>query len=280
MNCDLHTHSIYSDGTATPQQIIAEASEKGLTVALTDHNTVSGLPEFMNAAREMGVTAVPGVEMSTAYGDKELHLLGLFIAPEHYDRVERLAKEFHVQKEISNMEMVERLNNAGYNIDYFAVKKRNPNGNANRAHVAAELMAMGYVSTITEAFQTLLGEDQGFYVPPVRLKMVDAIAFLRKINALPVLAHPLQDLTEAELRALLPDAIEAGMIGMETYHSSYDDATIALAKQIAEEFGLQQSGGSDFHGTTKPNIALGSGKGNLRIPQQIYEDLRTFHAAL
>ena len=273
LRCDLHTHSIFSDGTYTPSEIIAEAKRLGLIVALTDHNTVAGLPEFVGAAQEHGVTAVPGVELSTEYNGKELHLLGLFVLPKHYAAIDRMVKEQHVLKEISNMELVERLNQAGYLIDYAKVKRRNPNGNANRAHMAAELLEQGYVTSVREAFDTILSDKSGFYVPPSRLQLTDVIKELRRIGVLPVLAHPLQELTEAELRELLPSAIEAGLVGMETMHSSYTPETICLAKKIAAEFHLLPSGGSDFHGSVKPDVALGTGKGWLDISANIYSDL-------
>ena len=276
LRCDLHTHSVFSDGTYTPGEIIAEAKRLGLIVALTDHNTAAGLPEFMDAAQKLGVTAVPGVEFSTEYNGKELHLLGLFVLPEHYAAVERMVKEQHVLKEISNMELVERLNQAGYLIDYMKVKRRNPNGNANRAHMAAELLDQGYVTSIREAFNTILSDNGGFYVPPSRLQLIDVIKELRRIGVLPILAHPLQELTEPELRDLLPNAIEAGLAGMETMHSSYTPETIALAENIAAEFNLLSSGGSDFHGSVKPGISLGTGRGWLCIPSKIYSNLATF----
>ena len=273
LRCDLHTHSVYSDGTYTPGEIVAEAKRLGLILALTDHNTAAGLPEFMEAAKKLGVTAVPGVEFSTEYAGKELHLLGLFVLPEHYAAVERMVKEQHVLKEISNMELVERLNQAGYSIDYAKVKGRNPNGNANRAHVAAELLEQGYVASIREAFDTILSDRGGFYVPPSRLQLIDVIKELRRIGVLPVLAHPLQELSEQELRELLPHAIEVGLAGMETMHSSYTPEMISLAEKIAAEFSLLSSGGSDFHGSVKPDIFLGTGKGWLCIPSEIYSNL-------
>jgi predicted metal-dependent phosphoesterase TrpH len=273
MYCDLHTHSHFSDGSHSPAWLISQAKELNLAIALTDHNTVSGLPEFLAEAHNQGVRAIPGIEFSTVCHGKELHLLGLFILPEHYAAVERMVKEQHVLKEICNMELVERLNQAGYLIDYAKVKGRNPTGNANRAHVAAELLERGYVSSVNEAFHTILGDSGGFYVPPARLELIDVLEELRHIGALPVLAHPLQELTEEELRELLPAAIEAGLAGMETMHSSYTPETIALAGKIAEEFHLLPSGGSDFHGFVKPDISLGTGKGWLSIPRQIYEDL-------
>ena len=273
LRCDLHTHSIFSDGTYTPRELIAEARQHGLIIALTDHNTAAGLPEFMDAAREFNVTAVPGAEFSAEYAGKELHLLGLFIQPEHYAAVERIVREQHVLKEISNMELVERLNQAGYMIHYANVKKRNPNGNANRAHMAAELLEQGYVASIREAFDTILSDNGGFYQPPSRLQLTDVIRELRRIGVLPILAHPLQELTEQELRELLPIAKEAGLLGMETMHSSYTPETIRLANTIAEEYHLLPSGGSDFHGTVKPEISLGTGKGWLHIPPEIYDNL-------
>ena len=274
MLCDLHTHSVFSDGTYTPRELIAEAKRLGLVIALTDHNTAAGLPEFMEAAQEMGVTAVPGVEFSTEYKGKELHLLGLFILPEHYAAVERMVKEQHVLKEISNMELVERLNQAGYLIEYAKVKRRNPNGNANRAHVAAELLEQGYVTSVREAFDTILRDDGGFYVPPSRLQLTDVIKDLRRMGAVPVLAHPLQELTEPELRSLLHEAVRCGLVGMETMHASYTPETICLAEKIASEFQLLTSGGSDFHGSVKPDISLGTGRGQLCIPASKYMALQ------
>ena len=280
LRCDLHTHSVYSDGSCTPEEIVLAAKKLGLIVALTDHDTAAGLPEFMDAAQRLGVTAVPGVEFSTEYGGKELHLLGLFVLPEHYVAVERMVKEQHVLKEISNIELVERLQQAGYRIDYAKVKSRNPNGNANRAHVAAELLEQGYVTSVREAFETILHEGGGFYVPPSRLQLLDVIQDLRRIGVLPLLAHPLQELTESELRQLLPKAMTAGLVGMETMHSSYTAEMVSLAEKLAAEFGLLSSGGSDFHGSVKPDVALGVGKGVLHIPASKYEALRSLQEKL
>ena len=271
--CDLDIHSLFSDGTNTPTEIISEAKRLGLAVALTDHNTVSGISEFMNAAKEQGVTAVAGTELSTDYDGTELHLLGLFIPEENLSKVEFFTKEANLLKEISNVELIERLNEAGYDIDYVTVKKRNAGDSINRAHVAAELLDRGYVSSINEAFAEILAEDKGFYVPPPRTHLFDAITFLKEIGAVPILAHPLQELKEETLRALLPKAKEKGLIGIEVYHSSYDADKIKTAIQIADDFGLARSGGSDYHGKTKPDVHLGVGKGQLDIPIEIYEDL-------
>lgn len=273
MNCDLHTHTNFSDGSCTPAELVRLAKEKNLIIALTDHNTSSGLPIFMKEAEAAGVTAVAGVELSTEYFGNEFHLLGLFVEPQHYEAVESLCVEYQLLKEFSNLELVEKLNALGYNIDYPSVKRRNVKGNANRAHVAEELVEKGYVGSVTEAFRTLLDENLGIYVPPRRLNLIEAIKFLKGIDALPVLAHPVKDISAEKLREILPELIDVGLVGIETMHSSFDNDTIAMMKEIAKEFGLTESGGSDFHGSAKPDVQLGTGKGNLCIEEHIYHTL-------
>lgn len=274
MNCDLHNHSVYSDGTLTPAQLITEAKKRDLVIALTDHNTTAGLPEFMAEAQRQGVTAVPGIELSTQYDGRELHLLGLFVQPEHYALLEGICRDFYKKKEVCDRLLVQRLRAAGYQVDYEEICRRYPNGNTNRAHIAADLVEKGYVASVKEAFATLLKSGNGFYEPPERLELMEGIHLLKRIGALPVLAHPLQELTEGALRALLPQAMEAGLVGVEVMHSTYSDEKIVLAVQIAEEFGLAKSGGSDFHGQTKPTVQMGIGEGNLCIPVEYFEKLR------
>ncbi len=280
MYCDLHTHSIFSDGTATPEEIIILAKKLGLTVALTDHNTTKGLARFLAEAERQNVAAVGGVELSTFYDGHELHLLGLFIDESRYEEIEDLLEEFHYRKEQSNINMVRLLNDAGYDINYEEIKSANPSGRINRAHVGAELVKKGYLSSVGEAFNTLLKEGSGFYFPPERLDTLFAARFLKNLGALPVLAHPFLALNEKELREFLPKAIENGLAGMETEYSEYDEETTALSRKIAEEFGILKSGGSDYHGKNKPHISLGTGKGNLHIPAEIYEALFKAHNTL
>ena len=166
MPCDLHIHSTHSDGTLTPAALIAEAKRLGLTVALTDHNTVSGLTDFLNEARKQGVTAIPGIEISSDLGGTELHVVGLFIAPEHYAAIEKLMVKYHKLKEESNIRLIENLRHAGYAIDYASVQKRAAHSTPNRALIALELVEQGYVSSVQEAFDKLLKEKHGYYIPP------------------------------------------------------------------------------------------------------------------
>ena len=273
MKCDLHSHSIHSDGSATPAELVAMAKEQGLIIALTDHNTVSGLPDFLEEAEKSGVIAVGGTELSCNHDEREFHLLGLFVAPEHYESVEALVSKFYILKQKSVVDLIDRLNSAGYRVDYASAYKRTINGNVNRAHIAAELLEGGYVSSVTEAFETVLSKEGGFYVQPERLELIDAIRFLRSIKALPILAHPLKEISADQLCEILPALKEAGLLGIETMHSSYSEEDIAISKEIADRYSLLQSGGSDYHGAAKPDVCLGTGKGNLDIQDTLYYDL-------
>jgi predicted metal-dependent phosphoesterase TrpH len=265
--CDLHTHSVFSDGTDTPRRLMELAAEAELSaVALCDHNTVAGLPDFLEAAGDFAVEAVPGVEISTEFAQKELHILALYVEPCHYEAVTQLLAEGDRRKEQSNIDLVAALNEAGYALNYDLIKANTPKGHINRAHIAAEMLRLGYVESVQAAFQTLLSPKHGLYHPPKRVDAYDAIRFIKSIGAVAVLAHPFLSMDEALLRAFLPRAVEAGLDGMEVFYSKYDEKTTALAQQIAEEYGILPSGGSDYHGGNKPDIAMGVGRGNLRIP--------------
>lgn len=273
--CDLHTHSVHSDGTCTPEELIREAEAVGLSaVALCDHNSVAGLPAFLTAARNRPVEAVPGIEFSTEYKGRELHILGLFIRPQYYERITALLEEFHKRKEQSNQALAEALNRAGYAVDYSRIRDKTPDGHVNRAHIAAELMALGYTVSIQDAFRRLLSPEQGFYQPPQRLDAYEAIRLIGSMGAVSVLAHPFLSMDEQTLLEFLPEARACGLHGMETAYSRYDGETTRRAMAIADQFGLLYSGGSDFHGTNKPDIRLGSGRGDLAVPMEWLEALR------
>ena len=278
MPIDLHLHSTHSDGTLIPAEILSRAKTLGLTaVSLTDHNTVSGLPDFLAEANRQNITAVAGTELSTAYEDQELHLLGLFIPPEAFPAVTSLTEDYLTRKEQSNRDLVTRLAADGYKVDYDSIKAATPDGNVNRALIAKALLAEGYVPSVKAAFEALLGESMGYFVPPRRPSFLDTIRFLRSIHALPVWAHPLQYTDETTVRKVLPAAVEAGLVGLEVMHSSYDEATAARAKALADEFGLLYSGGSDFHGAVKPDVHMGVGSQSgtePNIPDEYFEARR------
>ena len=273
--CDLHTHSTFSDGTFTPAELVAEAEKLRLSaVALTDHNAVTGLPDFLEAGKNSPVEPVPGVEFSTEYEGTELHILALWLEEAHFAEVTALLEDFRLRKERSNEDLVEALAKAGMVIDYEAVKAA-AGGYINRAHIAAELARMGYTESIQAAFRGILSPGAGFYTPPKRLDAYDAIRFIKALGAVAVLAHPLLNLDEKALLAFLPEAVAAGLDGMEVLYPRYTPEETALAEKLAAKFGLLPSGGSDFHGENKPDIALGTGRGSLRVPQRFLLGLKT-----
>ncbi len=269
MGCDLHTHSTFSDGTFTPTEIIRAAKDKNLAVALTDHNTLKGLCEFNESAKELGVEIANGIELSCDYQGKELHLVGLFIDEEHFDSLQALTDKYRILKEKSNIELIEKLKGAGYELNYRQIKEAYGE-NINRAHIGAELLRKGYVASVNEAFERLLNKDAGFYNAPPRLSIWEAIEFLKNIKAIPILAHPFLDLTDKELEEFLFKAKKQGLQGMETLHSSFSKEQTLKAKAITQKFNLIESGGSDFHGQTKPKVILGE----PYVSKKIYNNLK------
>lgn len=273
--CDLHTHSTYSDGTFSPEALIRCAESAGLqAVALCDHNTVAGLPDFLAAARESWVEAIPGIEFSTDYLGTELHMLGLFIQPQHYAAVTELVDSMLRKKEHSNIDLVNALRGADIHLDYPAIKAATNGGTVNRAVIAAEMVRLGYCGSVKEAFSLWLSPKRGFYQPPPRLDVFEVIRFIKSIGAVAVLAHPFLSLEEAGLRGFLAEAVPCGLDGMETLYPKFTPEETALAHRIAEEYGLLESGGSDFHGANKPDIQMGTGRGELQVPTALLEALR------
>ena len=273
--CDLHTHSVFSDGTYTPRSLVRAAKALGLgAVALTDHNTIDGLPEFMAAAEEAGINAVPGVEFSTNFEGLDVHILGLFIRPEDHGRISDLLAEGCRQKEQSNIDLVNALRADGYEVDYAAIRAGSSKGQINRAHIAAALTEKGYTPSIKAAFDPLLSAQYGYYREPKRPGSFEIIRFIKSLGAVAVLAHPLLTMEEPTLRRFLVPAVESGLDAKETLYYTYDAETPALAERFAAEFGLLRSGGSAFHGSIKPDTRLGTGRGTLHVPLALYEALR------
>ena len=273
MYCDLHVHSTFSDGTLTPQQLLQLACDAGLSaVALTDHNTVTGLPDFLENAKDFSVQAIPGIEFSVDYLDTELHLLALFVKSAYFDAITAMMEDFKRRKEQSNRDLVENLNQLGFVLDYEAIERRG-SGYVNRAHIAAEMTEKGYTPSIKEAFKEYLNPKKGYYTPPRWPDVFEMIRFIKSMGAVAVLAHPFLQMDEMQLREFLPQAVETGLDGMEALYPTYDDAQTACAWALCEEFDLLPSGGSDFHGDNKPHIKIGVGEGNLAIPEKFVKSL-------
>lgn len=279
--CDLHTHTVHSDGTYTPRELVEAAVKAGISaIALTDHNTVSGLDEFLAVSKEMNIEGVAGVEFSVEYGSKELHLIGMFIKPEKFDSVMDFIGDVTERKNDANRRLVKKLAILGYDIDYDAIISSTPDGYVNRAHIAAEMVRKGYVKTFGEAFDGYLSEKAGYYTPPKNPSITDTLEFICSIGAVSVLAHPLLQLSRDELKVLLEAAVKHGLCAIETQYVRYTVEEREFSSALAKEFALLESGGSDFHGTNKPDVSLGIGRGDLFVPYEFYENLKARAQAL
>ncbi len=276
MLCDMHIHSNCSDGSFSPEELIDEANENGIkAIALCDHNTVSGLTRFVNAAKNSGVIAVPGVEITSTYKGEEVHMLGLFLKEGQYPKISEYLEQINARKTENNKVLAKRLNEGGFAISYDAVLNIAGGAIPNRVHFAKALLAKGYVSSLSEAFETILAEGGEFYKPAEKLNTLEVICFLSSIDAVPVLAHPFLNFSHAGLREFLPKAKKCGLAGMEIIYPLFSKEETALAESLAKEYGLIPSGGSDFHGINKPDIKMGRGKDNIIVPFSFYENLKS-----
>ena len=273
--CDLHTHSCYSDGSHTPEELVRLAAERGLSaLALTDHNTAKGLPEFMRAAADSTVTAVPGCEFSTEYAGREVHIVGLFMPERSWTEIEDFVELMRMAKENSNRRMIDALRADGYAVTFAEAAALTGGDTFNRAHVARVLLGKGYVGSVQEAFRTLLREGGKYYTPAKKLASLAAIRFIKDYGGAAVLAHPFLNFDAPQLAEFLPQAKDAGLDAIETRYSLFDAQETREAEKTAETYGLLQSGGSDYHGAAKPDIELGSGHGSLAVPLDFYESIK------
>ena len=273
---DLHVHSTCSDGTFTPAGLVSYAVQKGLAaIALTDHDTVEGLEEASAAAVGTGLELVPGIEFSTEYKERDIHILGLDIQPKQTDFAKHL-KAFQDSRDARNEEMTLRLQNLEH-IPITMEALRSAYGDAvlTRANFGRWLFEHGYVRSIREAFSRYIGDDCPCFVPRKRTDPRQAIALIRNAGGIPILAHPLlYHLTDTELEELVRYLKEAGLQGIEAIYSSNTGLDESSIRRLARKMNLKISGGSDFHGKNKPLLDLGSGKGNLKIPYEVLEQLR------
>lgn len=275
MTCDLHVHSTYSDGTLTPKEIVSLAKEKGLSaVALTDHNSVKGLTDFFKEGKVSDINLVGGVEISTEYMDTELHILGLFIPQKNYKQIEEYTDLCFQEKRKSNIDLCNKIRSTGVDITYEEVEETVPTGKVNRANIASVLVKKGYAASIRSAFEKYLYKKAGFYTPAKKPSTIDVIKLINSIGAVSVWAHPFLNVKDShKMEAMLKDFKDSGIDAIEVFYSKYSEETTRTAVALAEKYTLLCSGGSDFHGDNKPDIELGSGKGNLNIPFQFYQKL-------
>lgn len=276
--CDFHTHSVFSDGTDTPRELVSKAANSGIrAIALTDHNTIDGLDEFERAALKYEIDTIPGIEFSTEHENHELHIVALFVKKSAYMKINKFLSKAKEAKVESNRLLIQNLKNDGYPVSYEELKIYSFNNNINRAVIGQYLEHKGIIPSVKEGFKTILSKESGYYIPPKRSSTLDTIKFIKSIGAVAILAHPLLDLSLEELQCFIPVAKEAGLDGMETYYSSFSKEESDRPCKLAYENALLESVGNDYHRSGKSHICLGNGTGNLAVPISIYlQILRKF----
>ena len=272
---DLHVHSTRSDGTYTPTELVNYAVEKGLSAfALTDHDTIDGINEAVEAAKDKPVTVIPGIEYSTEYLGRDVHIVGLFIDYKSPAFVEYL-NSFKQSRIDRNHKLCRNLQNAGIDITYDALIQMFPDAVITRAHYAKFLLSKGYVTSLKEAFARYVGDHTPYFVHREKITPEEVIQLTLKAGGVPVLAHPtLYHLGKEQLDILVSTLKSKGLAGMECIYSTYSAAEEREMKALAAKYGLLPSGGSDFHGANKPGLDLGTGYGKLYVDESIMFNLQ------
>ena len=273
---DLHVHSNESDGTVAPEDLVKEAKMTGLSAfALTDHDTTAGLDAAIACGEAEGIEVVPGIELSTSYLGKDIHVLGYYIDYHNEEFQERL-KEFRDSRDVRNEEMFRRLRECGFEkITTEALVEAFDNAVITRAHVARFMLDCGYVKSREEVFQRYIGDNCPCYVERKKITPNQAVKLILEFGGIPVIAHPLLYKFGAEtLEALVTSLKEDGLMGMEVIYSTYNSREQRKLKNLAKKYDLVVTGGSDYHGTNKKDIKLGVGMGNLFIPRECLDNIK------
>jgi 3',5'-nucleoside bisphosphate phosphatase len=270
---DLHLHSVFSDGSETPERICELAAEGGLSgIALTDHDGTGGIERARVRAGELGLRLVPGCEVSCQTEQGSLHMLCYFNAVDDSfgAELDRLAAD----RSARNEQMAAKLMDLGLPITYEEVIEEAGGKGIGRPHFAAVLVRNGAAESIQDAFDKYLGRGASGYVNKARLAPTEAIELAVGSGAAGVLAHPLSlGLERPDLERLVAGLAEDGLFGLESYYGRYDPETRAELAALARRHGLTPTGGSDFHGSYKPDLAVGTGTGDLDVPDELLDEL-------
>jgi hypothetical protein len=250
-------HSTASDGSRAPSDVVREAKRIGLAaIALTDHDTLNGIPDAVATGRELGVRVVAGIELSAVENDVETHILGLHLSDTREMEAELVA--LREMRRSRAARIVDRLNALGVRIELTAVLEQAAGGAVGRPHIARAMIAEGWAVDFRDAFERYLGNNRPAYVAKDRLPMADAISLIHRAGGLAILAHPASGGTRDRIAALAQD----GLDGVEVRHPSHSSEDIARLSALVDHFSLVPSGGSDWHGAAEGARTLGM----MRVP--------------
>lgn len=272
---DLHVHSNASDGSLTPTEVADEAMRMGLSaIALTDHDTIDGIPEILEYTKDKPLEVVPGIELSCYYNNREVHILGFYMDYANPSLNEELS-ELKMAREGRNLKMVELMQADGLPVTMKKLLHGNPDSVITRAHFARVLVEEGVCKDKEAAFKKYIGIGCKYYLPKPQVTCETAMRILTTYSKGAFLAHPLlYHLGYAQIEELLIYLKSLGLKGVEAYHSSNNAYESDKLRSMALKLGLGISGGSDFHGAVKPNIQMGKGRGGMKISMHILDEIK------
>jgi hypothetical protein len=273
---DLHLHTTASDGVLSPSEVVRYAKAKGLqAIAITDHDTIEGCEEGLAEGKRIGFEVIPGIEISAEHSPGSMHILGFFLDIHHPLLNERLR---YLQKARAerNPRIVEKLNRLGIDITFEEVLKASGGGQIGRPHFANVLLEKKYVRSFQEAFDRFLKKGAAAYVDKLRFSSREALHFIDEAKGVAVLAHPntLGVNGYAELEKLILQLVKEGLKGIEVYYPEHSPTEVAQYKSIADRYSLLSTGGTDYHGLEKNGLDIGVGRGEMKLPYSIVENLR------
>jgi predicted metal-dependent phosphoesterase TrpH len=274
---DLHLHSTASDGVLSPSELVRYAKSKGLqAVAITDHDTIEGCEEGLSEGARNDFEVIPGIEISAEHSPGSMHILGFFLDIHHPLLNERL-KYLQKARAERNPKMVEKLKRLGVDITFEEVVKASGGGQVGRPHFANVLLEKKVVRSFQEAFDRFLKKGAPAYVDKFRFTSKEALHFINEAKGVGVLAHPntLGMNGYPELEKLILRLVEEGLQGIEVYYPEHSAADMTQYKTLAERHGLLVTGGTDYHGMETNGLDIGVGRGEMRLPYSIVENLKT-----
>ena len=269
---DLHVHSVFSDGTSTPEDLISGSKKSALSaIAVVDHDTIQGVLPSLEIGLKEGVEVLPGIELSAEYEGLEIHILGYLIDCNNNELIEKLA--FLKKNRVDRIyKIVKKLNDLGINLDSQDVFDIAGLGTVGRLHIARALVKKGFVGSVYEAFKKYIGDNGPAYALGFHFTPEEAIKLIKVAGGIPVLAHP-YILKKDEL---IFKFIDQGIMGLEVHYTEHSQSMVNFYSNIAKERGLLITGGSDFHGSAKPEVKLGS----IKVPYELVERLKAAREGL
>jgi len=272
---DLYLHTAFSDGSLSPTEAVTLGHTAGLAaLAVTDHDTIEGLSEALATGTRLGIEVIPGIEISARFEGREAHILGYFIDWNDTTFLERLEQQ-RASRHHRNPLVVEKLNQLGVELSYEEVIATAGSDSVGRPHIAQALLHKGHVRSIQEAFDRYLKDGGSAYVPRVLPDAREVIRWIREAGGVPVLAHPQWVKPQhLPLLTVCRSLKDAGLVGIEVFYSTHTKRQISEFLEISRTLDLLITGGSDFHGSAKPDIRIGYGKGDLKVPEKLLDPLR------